>query len=117
MSGLWFSLAQVAAILLASAAGGYALASAFVPASALRRERAAWGFALGLTLLALPLPPAFLLPLSPVLAIALVAAVSWVVLWLVLRRKGRVATPLSPREREGVRALRVAPKSRKRIRE
>jgi hypothetical protein len=105
LNGLWPSLARVAAVLLASAAAGYALAPALVPVSAPRSERAAWGFALGLTLLALPLPPAFLLGLSPVLAIAFLVALSLAAVWFFSRRDARVASTLSPREREGVRAV------------
>jgi hypothetical protein len=105
VSGLWSSLAQVAAILLVIAAGGYALAAAFVPTSALRAERAAWGFALGLTLLALPLPPAFLLGLSPVLAIAVLVILCLATAWILFRRKERLASTLSRREREGVRGV------------
>jgi hypothetical protein len=103
VNSLWPSLAQAAVTLLGSAAAGYALAPALVPASAPRAERAAWGFALGLTLLALPLPPAFLLGLSPVLAIALLPALSLAAAWFYLHRQG--ASPLSPRERAGVRAV------------
>ena len=103
MSGLWPALAQVAAILLASGCAGYALAGMFVPASALRAERAAWGFALGLALLALPLPPAFLLNLSPVLAITLLATLSLAAHWIIVRREGRPASTLSPRG--GVRGV------------
>ena len=73
VNGLWPSLAQVAAILLASAAAGYALAPRAPSRSRPRAERAAWGFALGLTLLALPLPPAFPPRPPAVWAIALFA--------------------------------------------
>ena len=104
MNGLWASLAQVAVILLASATAGYALAAVFVPASALRAERAAWGFALGLTLLALPLPSAFLHGLSPVVAIIVLAALSIAAAFF-FRRKGPPASTRSPWEREGVRGV------------
>jgi hypothetical protein len=102
VKSLWPSLAQVAAILLGGAAAGYALAPALVPASAPRAERVAWGFALGLALLALPLPPASLLDLSPVLAIVLVSALSLAAAgFSILRQR---VSPLAPRQ-AGVWAL------------
>jgi hypothetical protein len=55
----------VAAVLLAAGAAGYAIAGAFVPASSNRAERAGWGFALGLALLAASVPLAFLARLPP----------------------------------------------------
>jgi hypothetical protein len=96
VNGVWPAFAQLAAILLAGAAAGYALAPVFLPRSAPRAERAAWGFALGLTLLALPLPPAFLLGLSPFLAIVLTAVLTLAAAWFYR------ASPLSPRGGRGV---------------
>ncbi len=102
MSALWLPAALIKAILLAAAAVGYAPAVFFVP-SAGRAERAAWGFALGLTLFALSVPLAFATGLSPRLAILLVAAMA-IAATLYYRRSAHSATSLSPREREGVRA-------------
>lgn len=102
MTGLWIPLAQVAAILLAAGAIGYALAIFFVPSSSNRSERAAWGFALSLSLLALCVPLAFVIGLRPFWTIVLVAALA-VAAAQVSRRAARAASTLSPREREGVR--------------
>jgi hypothetical protein len=59
MNGLWLPLAEVAAILLAAGAVGFALAHFILPGPA-RAEGAAWGFAIGLALLAASVPLAFL---------------------------------------------------------
>ena len=91
MSGLWPSLAQVAAVLLAAGAIGYALAVLFVPSSR-RPERAAWGFALGLSLLAASVPLAFLTHMPPRWTPLLLAVFSLATTWF-LRR----ASSLSPR--------------------
>jgi hypothetical protein len=95
MSGLWLSLAQVAAILLGAAAIGFAPARFLLPAAA-RAERAAWGFAVGVSLLAVSVPLAFLTHLSP----------RWTILLLVVLV---VASSLS--RREGARRIspRLAP--------
>lgn len=65
MNGLWAPLAEVAAILLAAGAIGYLLAADFAPSFCGRAERAGWGFALGLTLLAASVPVAFLGHIPP----------------------------------------------------
>src|SRR6266540_3171244 len=62
MNGLWLSLAEVAAILVAFGAVGFAPAD-FILSAPARAERAAWGFALGLALLAASVPLALLEPL------------------------------------------------------
>jgi hypothetical protein len=89
MSGLWLSLAEVAAILLAAGAVGFAPARFILPAPA-RAERAAWGFAIGLALLAASVPIAFIAHIPPRWMNLLLAAVS-------------IAHSLSLRERAGVR--------------
>jgi hypothetical protein len=91
MSGLWPSLAQVAAILLAAGAIGYSPAAFLFPSPISRSERAAWGSALGLTLLALSVPLAFAAHIHPRWMTILLAAIS-------------IAFSLSPRGRVGVRA-------------
>lgn len=104
MSGLWLSLAQVAAILLAAGAIGYALAAFLFPVSSRRSERAAWGLALGLSLLAASVPLAFLTHLPPRWAPFILAALSLAASG-VLHHTGRGASSLSPRERERVKGL------------
>ena len=101
MSGLWPSLAQVAAILLAAGAIGYALAVLFVPSGS-RLERAAWGFALGLSLLAASVPLAFLTRMPPRWTPFVLFALSSAATWF-LRRTAKGASSLSRRERGGVR--------------
>jgi hypothetical protein len=81
VTGLWLSAAAVAGILLAAAAAGYAAAAAVVPGEARRAERAAWGFALGLMLLAGMVPACVALGIRPgwipfLAAAALVVTVS-----------------------------------------
>lgn len=100
MTGLWPALARVAAILVGSATVGYALAAAFLPPAAPRSERAAWGIALGLSLLAGSALLAFATGLSPVLAILLAAALSLSTAVFV-RRRG--TSPVSPLSSTGVR--------------
>ncbi len=75
MNGLWLSLAQIAAILLAAGAVGFAPVLFILPAPA-RAERAAWGFAIGLALLAASVPLAFLTHVPPRWMAILLAAVS-----------------------------------------
>jgi hypothetical protein len=96
MRVFWLPLAEVAAILLASGAPGYALSRFLLPAGCGRDERAAWGFAIGLILLALPVPIAFLIRLPPAIAIVLAAALAVAASWF-LRRAGQRAASLSPR--------------------
>ncbi len=98
MNGLWGSLAEVAAILLAAGAVGFAPAHFILPAPA-RAERTAWGFAIGLALLATSVPLAFLTHVPPRWMVILLAAVS-------------VAFSLSRRERGEVRGGRNNPKSK-----
>jgi len=106
VTGLWPALAQVAAILVGSAAAGYALAAAFLPPAAPRPERAAWGIALGLSLLAGSALLAFATGLSPVLAIILAAALTLSAAAFVRRRGTSPVSPLSCRGRPtGVRAV------------
>jgi hypothetical protein len=102
MSGLWPSLAQVAAILLAAGAIGYALAVLFVPSGS-RLERAAWGFALGPSLLAASVPLAFLTRMPPRSTPFVLFALSSAATWF-LRRTAKGASSFSPRKRGGVRA-------------
>ena len=92
MSGLWLPLAEVAAILFAAGAIGGALTALLFPSSSGRAERAAWGFALGLSLLAVSVPLAFAAHIHPRWMMILLAALS-------------VAFTLSRREREGVGGL------------
>ncbi len=101
MTDLAAAFAQVAAVLLGAAAAGYSFVGAFVPPSAPRSERAAWGIALGFALLAGSPLLAFATGLSPVLAILLAAGGSLLTAALV---RSRGASPLLPRERGGVRA-------------
>ncbi len=75
MNGLWLSLAEVAAILVAFGAVGFAPAD-FILSAPARAERAAWGFALGLALLAASVPLAFLTHAPPRWMAILLAAVS-----------------------------------------
>jgi hypothetical protein len=98
MKGLWLSVAEVAAILLAAGAVGFALARFVLPAPA-RAERAAWGFAIGLALLAASVPLAFLTHVPLRWMAILLAAVS-------------VAFSLSRRERGGVRGGLDNPRSK-----
>jgi hypothetical protein len=66
VTGLFPSLAAVGGILLAAGAVGYAAAGAIVPrGSVCRLERLAWGFALGLLLLAGFVPICFALGVRP----------------------------------------------------
>ncbi len=76
MNGLWLPLAGVAAILLAAGALGFALAHFILPGPA-RAERAAWGFAIGLALLAASVPLAFLTHVPLRWMAMLLAAVSF----------------------------------------
>jgi hypothetical protein len=100
MNGLWAPLAEVAAILLAAGAIGYLLAADFAPSSWERAERAGWGFALGLTLLAVSVPIAFLAQLPPrwmaFLVLALALAFS---LWRRRRTRGGVPSVTNPRSK------------------
>jgi hypothetical protein len=96
VTGLWPSLAQVAAILLGSAAVGYALTGAFLPPAAPRPERAAWGIALGLSLLAGSVLLAFATGLPPVLAIILASALSLSTAALFRRGGGWAVRSLPP---------------------
>jgi hypothetical protein len=95
MSGFWLALAQVAAILLAAGATGYLLAVLLVP-SISRAERAAWGFALGLSLLAASVPLAFLTHMAPRWTPLLLAALALAATWF-LHHTHPVASSLSPR--------------------
>src|SRR6266545_2785603 len=74
MNGLWLSVAEVGAILLAAGAVGFAPIRVILSAPA-RAERAAWGFAIGLALLAASVPLAFLIHVPPRWMAILVAAV------------------------------------------
>ena len=100
MNGLWAPLAEVAAILLAAGAIGYLLAADFAPSSWGRAERAGWGFALGLTLLAVSVPIAFLAQLPPrwmaLLVLALALAFS---LWRLRRTRGGVPSVSNPKSK------------------
>ncbi len=72
---LVLSLVAVAAILGAAGLAGWIAAAAIVPPGArFRVERLAWGFAVGLAVLALPVPVAFLAGGSPGLAAHLLFA-------------------------------------------
>jgi hypothetical protein len=72
----WLPLAEVGVLLAAAAAAGGALAPFFVPRSPSRGERLAWGFALGLALLAVSVPLGFLVHVSPRWIALLLAAVA-----------------------------------------
>ncbi len=99
MSGLWLPLAQAAAILLAAGAAGFPLARFLLPAAG-GAERAAWGFAIGLLLLAVSAPLAFVSHIAPrwmaVLLLALCAAFS---LFLQRRTRGVVSSGSDPESR------------------
>jgi hypothetical protein len=86
MTGLWAPLAEVAAVLLGAGALGYGLTGTIFSEAAGRTERAAWGFAIGLAVLAAGLPVAFLLRLPPRWTILGVALVSVGVVWILCRR-------------------------------
>jgi hypothetical protein len=101
VTGFPAAFMQVAAILLGAAAVGYVLAGVCVPLSAPPAERTAWGVALGLSLLAGSALVAFATDVSPVLAIFLVTMISLPIAAL-FRKRG--AFPLSPHERDRVRA-------------
>ncbi len=100
MNGLWAPLAEVAAILIGAGAIGYLLAADFVPSSGGRAERAAWGFALGLTLLAASVPIGFLAHISPrwmtLLLLALAFAFS---LWRRGRARSRMERASNPKSK------------------
>lgn len=85
MNGLRLSLAEVAAILLAAGAVGFAPAHFILPAPA-RAERTAWGFAIGLALLAASVPLAFVTHVPPRWMAILLAAIT--VAFSLLRRGG-----------------------------
>ena len=100
MSGLWGPLAEVAAILLAAGGIGYLLAVDVAPSSGGRAERAGWGFAMGLALLAASVPIAFLARLPPrwmaLLILALALAFS---LWRARRARSGVRSGANPKSK------------------
>lgn len=91
MKGLWLPLAEVGLVLLASGAIGYTLTGALGLAGRGRSERAAWGFAAGLTLLAAPVAVASVLHAPPVATISVTAILAIVAALLT----GRKAAALS----------------------
>jgi hypothetical protein len=94
VTGLWVSAAAVAGILAASGAAGYAAAAAVVPGWARGAERAAWGFALGLMLLAGMVPACLALGIRPGWIPFLAAAALFVT-------SSRLLLPLPPGEGRG----------------
>jgi len=107
MEGLWRPLAEVAVILLAGAAIGCGLAGAFLTAAAGRTERAAWGFAIGLALLAASAPLAFAARRPPREMALLLGALAVGGAFLLRHRRGKDAA--QGRRRGGVRALLTRP--------
>ncbi len=103
MSGLWLPLAIVAAILLAVGAIGYGLAGAFFSAAAGRTERAGWGFAIGLALLAASVPLAFAVDLPPRGVVVLLSALAVAAAWFLHRHRGKDS--MRGRDRGGIKAL------------
>jgi hypothetical protein len=103
VTGLWLPLALVALILPAAGAVGYPAARFLVPPSALRAERAAWGFSLGLLVLMASVPVAFITHLPP----------RWMAIVLAVLT---VAIPLFQRETEGLRGAHERPNPKSEIR-
>lgn len=65
MTALAFPLARVAAVLAAATIVGWGAATALLPRGATRTERLAWGFAIGLAMIALSVPVGFSLRSRP----------------------------------------------------
>jgi hypothetical protein len=87
------ALAQVAAILGVASAIGWGLSGALVPPGAARSERFAWGFAAGLTPVALSVPLAFAFRLRPGWLPFLLLSVGAVVAARLFRLRARLDLP------------------------